>query len=303
MGDYTFYLDNSVKKYLILILVICLAFYSCDSNENTIENKVLSKQADAIVEKTKSGSGATSTNIRSDFSVYFSRNAGIYWYSYFVEDFGNIGAYSPEERSRHSITNSKTLRVKLLKDKIGQAGGAICDIKIANGEEYIISYKIKFQDGFEWAKGGKLPGLGGGKVYAGGSNTANGDGWSFRPVWHYYEGVNNNKPFLSPYAYYVDQPKKYGDEFGARYTISDNAWYNIWIHIKMNTGTNNDGKIHMKVNNSTVYYDSTFRWVTQDAGREIDELMWDIFRGGATSEYKASKDNYIYFDSFVIDKQ
>ena len=289
------------NKYLALIITISLIICSCNTNSDTIDDEILNEQIDNLTLATEIDNSLTSAKVDSDFSVYFSRNEGVYWYNNFIEDFGNVGGYSEEERSRHAITNSNTLSVKLLKNEIGQQGGAICDIKIANNDEYILSYKVKFQNGFEWTKGGKLPGLGGGAVYAGGASGD--DGWSFRPVWHYYEGVNDNKPFLAPYAYYVDQPKTYGDEFSARYTISDNSWYNIWIHIKMNTGTLNNGKIHMKVNNSTVYYDSTFRWVTKDAGREIDELMWDIFRGGASSEYKASKDNYIYFDSFVIDQQ
>lgn len=71
----------------------------------------------------------------------------------------------------------------------------------------------------------------------------------------------------------------------------------------MNTVTSSNGVLQMKVNNSNVYYNGSFRWVTQNSGREVDELMWDIFRGGTGNEYKASSDNLIYFDKFVIDKQ
>jgi hypothetical protein len=31
--------------------------------------------------------------------------------------------------------------------------------------------------------------------------------------------------------------------------------------------------------------------------------MWDIFRGGTGSDYMATADNLIYFDTFVIDQQ
>lgn len=240
--------------------------------------------------------------VNSDFGVYFSSTAGTYWSSNFISDFGNVSGYSNAERVRHYKTGS-TLRVKLEKNKIGQDGGAICDVALSNKQQYIISYKVKFQNGFDWAIGGKIPGLGGGKVYAGGEDPSAGDGWSFRPVWHQYSNVNNGNPFLAPYAYYVDQPGTYGNEFSKRYTITDNTWYTVWIRVKMNTGSSSNGIIHMKVNNSTVYYDGSFRWVTQNSGREIDELMWDIFRGGAGSAYESSVDNYIYFDNFVIDAQ
>lgn len=288
------------KKYFAIV-VICLLIASCSLNDEQLEKEVEKEKTADSASTIEESNLQSKTN--SDVTVHFNRSQGTYWYSYFVADFGNVSGYSDAEKTRHAITNSETLSVKLLKDEIGQAGGTICDIEIENGTEYILSYKLKFEDGFEWTKGGKLPGLGGGEVYAGGQDVSVGDGWSFRPVWHYYDGINNNQPFLSPYAYYVDQPGIYGDEFGERYTITDNAWYNIWIHIKMNTGTNSDGKLHMKVNNSTVYYNSTFRWVTQNSGREIDELMWDIFRGGVGSDYIASDDYLIYFDTFVIDKQ
>lgn len=198
-----------------------------------------SSSSEVIVEeefndKTASMLDSLTTNIYSEISVNFNQNNGVYQYTEFIKDFGNVYQYSDSEKLRHTIVNS-TLVVTLLKDEIGQAGGAICDISIEKGIGYSMEYKVKFQEGFEWTKGGKLPGIGGGKVYAGGSDVSAGDGWFSRPVQHYYDG--------------------------------------------------------------------TFRWVTQNSGREINELMWDIFRGGTGSDYMATADNLIYFDTFVIDQQ
>ncbi|WP_309398677.1 polysaccharide lyase [Cerasicoccus maritimus] len=249
------------------------------------------------------GSSYGQSTIYSDNSVYFSWQNSTYWYGYFTSDFGNVYGYSDEEKDRHQITNG-VLGVKLLKDLVGQSGGTICDVLIDNGTDYIIKYKVKFESGFDWKKGGKLPGIGGGQIYAGGQDTSPGDGWSFRIVWHTYDNINNGQPFLAPYAYYVDQPGVYGDEFSTRYFITDDNWYDIWIHVKMNTDDNYDGKLQVKINDSTIYYNATFRWVTQNSGREIDQIMWDIFRGGdATSDYISSNDCWIYLDDFVIDKQ
>lgn len=279
------------KKIYLLLLLLSFFGYNCESN-STIE----------INDEVEGGDIDSQVKENPDITVNFDRPPNTYWYDDFVEDFGNVSGYSDAEKNRHNITDSNTLSVKLLKDEIGQAGGAICDIELQNAAEYTIEYKVKFQEDFQWTKGGKLPGLGGGEVYAGGQGVSAGDGWSFRPVWHYYDGVNNNQPFLAPYAYYVDQPGTYGDEFGKRYAIQDNVWYNIWIHIKMNIGTSNNGVLHIKVNDNTLYYNNSFRWVTQNSGREIDELMWDIFRGGVGPDYIATEDNLIYFDTFVIDK-
>jgi hypothetical protein len=278
------------KTYQILVTLLFVIYACSDDNETFIDNQVDTIATDSL-----------NTSIKSEIIVDFNQPDGTYWQSKFIKDFGNINQYSFDEKTRHKIVNS-SLVVKLLRDKVGQEGGVISDVFIETGTEYSLEYKVKFQLGFQWAKGGKLPGVGGGKVYAGGDSAVAGDGWSFRPVWQFYDGVNNSKPFISPYAYYVDQPKTFGDELSKRFTIQEDTWYTIFIQVKMNTNNNNDGLLKMSINGSTFYYNNSFRWVTKDSGREIDEIMWDIFRGGEGSEYIATEDNVIIFDDFVLRK-
>ena len=50
-------------------------------------------------------------------------------------------------------------------------------------EEAYLSYRVKFKSGFDFVRGGKLPGLGGGDTPTG-SDSANGvDGWTGRLMW------------------------------------------------------------------------------------------------------------------------
>ena len=159
----------------------------------------------------------------------------------FASDFGSSDGYSNNEVNRQNIVN-KTLRTKLLKNKLSGDGGVIVNVTIPRKNKYSLSYRLKFEDDFDFVRGGKLPGLAGGKAYTGGSNTDAGDGWSYRVMWRKYDHVNGGKPYLEPYIYYVDMPKTYGDDFGAKYFVDSGKWYTVRIEIEMNTGTSRNGK-------------------------------------------------------------
>jgi hypothetical protein len=161
-------------------LITIFFFLSCQTSEDIEDFEITTESLE--VKKVKTLQNSSEKKVNSDVTVTFTRNANTYWYNDFISDFGNVSGYSNAEKGRHKITNSNTLSVKLLKNQVGQAGGAICDISIEKGIGYSMEYKVKFQEGFEWTKGGKLPGIGGGKVYAGGSDVSAGDGWFSRPV-------------------------------------------------------------------------------------------------------------------------
>lgn len=241
----------------------------------------------------------------SDRVVNFSGRSGTYWYSYFVEDFGNVDGYSDAERSRHWVNTSQQLKVKLLANQTGGFNGGVCArVHLDPSPEYTFQYRVKFSADFDWCLGGKIPGFGGGMVYAGGdTNVVHGDGWSFRPVWCVNPNLNNGNPCLRLYVYYYGMPGVYGDGLSssAFYPITDGTWYTVKLHAKMNTAANFDGAISMTVNGETVYENSSFRWVTNDYGRAVDQLMWDVFRGGSGTEYQSDEDWEIFFDDFVID--
>ena len=67
------------------------------------------------------------------------------------------------------------------------------------------SYRVKFEEGFDFRRGGKLPGLCGGKCYTGGHIPQKGDGWSARLMWRPGGKVVQ-------YMYFVDQAGTYGDD-------------------------------------------------------------------------------------------
>ncbi len=248
------------------------------------------------------GLGASAQAQIGDKGVYFNHNAGTYWNSLANRDFGKLSGYSSAERGRLSITGGKQLKCRMLKNKVFD-GGLGAQAPLQRSKEYTLEFMVKFPKGFDWRAGGKLWGLGGGKVYTGGRRASAGDGWSFRVMWHRWNSVNGGKPYLDPYVYYKDQPGTYGHGFNKRYTIRDNTWYRVWLRAKMNTGSSHNGVIHMKVNNKTVLQNNSFRWVTQNSGREVDALILNAFRGGGSNAYKSSRDGEILFDNIRLDKR
>lgn len=74
-----------------------------------------------------------------------------------------------------------------------------------SAEEMWVAYDVFFEEGFDFVKGGKLPGLCGGKCYTGGNRPSIGDGWSARVMWR----SNGN---VVQYLYFVDQTSTYGDD-------------------------------------------------------------------------------------------
>ncbi|MDR1759704.1 MAG: hypothetical protein LBR60_04175 [Fibrobacter sp.] len=84
---------------------------------------------------------------------------------------------------------NKVLRVKYPAGCVGPNDTPIgCGMQIKwpipeTADTMWVSYRLKFETGFEFVKGGKLPGLCGGKCYTGGITPSQGDGWSARIMW------------------------------------------------------------------------------------------------------------------------
>ena len=68
-----------------------------------------------------------------------------------------------------------------------------------------MSYDVQFEEGFDFVKGGKLPGLFGGEGNTGGGIPTGMDGFSARMMWR-----GNGR--VVQYVYYPDQPEHFGHD-------------------------------------------------------------------------------------------
>ncbi len=286
-----------------LNFLVVLAACTVDDGATQDDSQTFNDVDATISPDGKSSASSSSSTIYSSRTINFdNRKSSTYTAQEFAEDFGNVSGYSTDEESRHYVNSGGRMKVKLLANELTSRGGVVARVDIEKGLEYKLKYDVMFPVGFDWRFGGKLPGISGGAGYAGGADTSAGDGWSFRVNWRRYATANNGKPYFVPYAYYYEETDATGAEFGKRFTITPGTWHSVEIRVKMNTGKNNNGTLELNIDGQQVVRYTTFRWVIKDAGREIDQIRWDIFRGGNSDKFKSPDDHTIYFDNISFEK-
>jgi hypothetical protein len=163
--------------------------------------------------------------------------------------------------------------------------------------ELYFAYDVKFDRDFDFVKSGKLPGFVGGKHNSGGNKPNGYDGWSARVVW-----LRGGE--IGQYIYHPDQPDKWGQVFkysaqGRSVLIERGRWYRIINRIVMNTPMKQDGIVQAWMDGKLVLDLRNLRFRDIDS-IGIDSFYFSTFFGGDDITWAASKDEYIYFDSFLI---
>lgn len=238
------------------------------------------------------------------------------------QSWGEVTGIKGIKEGRCSIVNldgEKVLEVLYPKGKFGNnEGGAKWNIKFDKPyEECTLEYKVRIPTGFDFVRGGKLPGLYGGSGPAGGASTEEADGFSVRTMWREL-GV------LCQYVYYMDrdESKKWGADFlwttrsdknfpitkdmwkdmsghfEDRIYLVPDKWHTLKTYIKMNTPGQEDGKIVCHFNGiEVVNLNLRFR---KDLSFAIDQFKFTTFFGGNEDSWAPTKDEKIYFKDFKL---
>ncbi len=219
--------------------------------------------------------------------------------------------------NRASVGN-KQLRGFFPKDKIlGKDTGFRFERLLKPSNEGVLEYRVKFESGFQFAKGGKLPGLAG-------SNTATGRGvfgcndnrdarkkaFSTRLMWReggrliYYPYAPLHSSYKNSSNDIPTEAKKRGQgRCGGDLTIttlSVNKWYTIKQYIKLNTFNANgtpksNGIVKVWINGKLElsYTDFVLAGI-RDV--KVNGFAFHTYRGGSTNDWAASKNGYALFD-------
>jgi hypothetical protein len=176
----------------------------------------------------------------------------------------------------------------------GAPGGAQAKLSIASGPttDVTLTYQIRFPVGFQWVKGGKLPGLCGGQCWTGSDNGAG--GWAARFMW---------RPGGAGEVLLSDATTTgYGTDLGiGDWTfLADGQWHTLTEHVTMNTPGQPNGSIVVTYAGVQVadFTGITFR-ATGDTD-EIDSLMFSTFFGGHDSSWAPSATMAIDFAGFTL---
>ncbi len=159
-------------------------------------------------------------------------------------------------------------------------------------DDLYCSYRIKFDQEFDFVKGGKLPGLAGGTAPSGGKAVTGHNGWSGRIMWR--KGGQ-----LVQYLYSPDKPGRYGEDFSWNTTITRGVWHTLTNHFTMNTPSKQDGIMQAWFDGKLVLDRRDIRF-RDDTSFGIDLFYFSTFFGGADRSWKTSKDETVLFDDFVI---
>jgi hypothetical protein len=162
--------------------------------------------------------------------------------------------------------------------------------------ELYCAYRVRFGDGFGFVKGGKLPGLAGGAANTGGEQPTGTDGWSARMMWRTGGAVVQ-------YVYHPDQPTVYGDDFpwdvGGQRAFAPGTWHLVEHRVVMNTPGQHDGLVQGWFDGVLALERPGVRFRDVDTFA-IDVFYFSTFFGGSDSSWAPSRDEYVYFDEFVV---
>ena len=162
-----------------------------------------------------------------------------------------------------------------------------------------LEYMVLFEEGFDFVRGGKLPGLCGGPKTITGGDAVNGkEGWSARLMWR-KDGHGQ------AYVYHMNQPSKYGDEFDfpKEFRFMTGVAYRVRVQVKMNTLGKRDGELRVSVDEAlkgaeTVLVDrKDMEWrAVESIG--VNSILFNTFHGGSGSDWAPSKDVFARFWNF-----
>lgn len=168
-------------------------------------------------------------------------------------------------------------------------------------DEATLVFDVKFDEGFQFLKGGKLHGLGPDKHITGGREMKP-DGWSARAMWR--------PDGLTSYVYCQDKEQKYGQGPDRRlnHTFKTERYYSISIYVKLNHPVDkSNGSMRVYVNGKGVAEDRNIKFRSIDGDHtKITHFLFSTFHGGEDPSW-APKDKdgnytdvYAYFDNIAV---
>ena len=197
---------------------------------------------------------------------------------------------------QHVTIAGSTLTVAYLKGSSAPSagapyGGAQLCVPFAGGSatDVTLSYDVRFPVGFQWVKGGKLPGVYGGKTpFSGGSHNAY--GWSMRLMWR----ENGTAEVYG----YISNSTGYGDDWpgGGLAFQADGQWHHLAQHVHLNAPGKADGFVTLSYD-GTIYINKTGLAITT-TNTPVSGLYFSSFYGGHDTSWSPSVDMYIDFANF-----
>lgn len=156
-----------------------------------------------------------------------------------------------------------------------------------------LRYYVRFSEGFDFVKGGKLPGLfGGTNHFSGGAIPDGTNGFSTRYMWR----TNGDG---EAYAY-LPTSTLYGTEIGrGRWRFQPGQWHCLEQRVVLNAPGIDDGRLTVWVDGSMLVDERTLRYRTTDS-LQIRGIFFSTFFGGGDPTWATPRDVHADFAAFVL---
>jgi hypothetical protein len=220
-----------------------------------------------------------------------------------AQDFGTFGfdrmSFVPSGDPRFRTA----LRVKYPADSASQLSAASSDTEHGGAQLYLtwdrgpvgeayLRYFVRFPDGFDFVKGGKLPGLYGGRMNNGRKIPDGTNGFSTRYMWR-TGGAGE------VYAY-LPTSVAHGTSLGrGDWRFPTGTWTELEQHVRLNTPGQADGSVEVWLNGVPVLTRTglIFRTTTD---LKIEGLFFSTFFGGGDASWATPVDQYADFAGFTV---
>jgi hypothetical protein len=161
--------------------------------------------------------------------------------------------------------------------------------------EYTLSYSVKFDKDFDFARGGKLPGFAPEK-HTTGCRPIEADGWSSRLMWR-SEGA------LEIYSYDQNRASRCGEEYQAKgFRFERDRYYRVTQHLKLNAPADQiNGYSSLYVDGILVARSEKLQYRKVDSPDTlIKYFFFSTFFGGDDDSWSPNDTVHAYFDDFIV---
>jgi hypothetical protein len=169
--------------------------------------------------------------------------------------------------------------------------------------EIYLRYYLKFEEGFDFRLGGKLPGLmGGGNSWSrsGGDQPDGTNGWTMRFMWR-----RNGQIVVYAYLPPSENGKwggvQWGQDINCGFTAVPGKWHCIEQYINVGTPGADDGQLKVWIDGvQRLDIDDMRFWDIENDYGLIGGVYFSTFHGGNTSDWAPRVDSYAQYDGIVM---
>lgn len=175
----------------------------------------------------------------------------------------------------------------------GGAGFVMPVPALRQADRACLRYQVRFQPGFDFVKGGKLPGLYGGDGPTGGDEVTGENGFSMRFMWR-KQGQGEL------YEYVVNKDSDYGESVGrGLWRFTPGQWVTVEEEIVLNDPDQENGIARVWIDGQPTLEQQGIVYRTTDEV-QIDGLMFSTFFGGHGSDWRTPRDQSVDFADFTL---